>query len=400
MNQMNNPQIDNPQQAARPTTWQGILDTFDGSRLGEFFPEEFELLQEQVCIELAGRHPPALCLSLSCASLARSQGRLGSQSGEPVLIAYASRYYSGMPFEDPVLASLREFVPNSHDQMLGVRELIVLSHLCNGFPPRDQRWKVASAYPDKKKDPPVMRLLGYFVAGSTLPGATSNSIWIVQQWDGFAPLEGYKAAQQTSGFGLGRLFGAEQRAVNDRQQMIKAIARGMLEAVAFLHDASVAHGALSQAVFRVSTFDDKDWARVAVKVDGLGVATYGGRMPAALTSIFDGNFSERVRMDRQRLALLILELVVTSLSVSDETGSTRREFTPTTDLGRLEQLLMVYDGDISLLRSYLEEERAYGGAVDYMDRTALWDVIDLLAEGQMDVGNVLGHSFFRTSENE
>lgn len=92
----------------RPTTWQNVLDTFDGSRLGEFFPEEFELLQEQ--------------------------GRLGSEGGDPVLIAYASRYYSGMPFEDPVLASLREFVPNEQDPMLGVRELIVLSHLCGGFP--------------------------------------------------------------------------------------------------------------------------------------------------------------------------------------------------------------------------------------------------------------------------
>ena len=161
---------------AQPTTWQGVLDTFDAGRLGEFYPEEFELLKEQ--------------------------GRLGSAGGDPVLIAYAGRFYSGMPFEDPVLVSLREFVPNEQDEMLGVRELIVLSHLCNGFPPRDRRWKVASAYPDRKTDPPVMTLLGYFVAGTTLPGSSQNSIWIVQQWDGFAPLEGYSVAQQTSGFGL------------------------------------------------------------------------------------------------------------------------------------------------------------------------------------------------------
>lgn len=243
----------------RPTTWQNVLDTFDGSRLGEFFPEEFELLQEQ--------------------------GRLGSEGGDPVLIAYASRYYSGMPFEDPVLASLREFVPNEQDPMLGVRELIVLSHLCGGFPPRETRWKVASAYPDFARDPPVLRLLGYFVAGTTLPSSSENSLWVVQQWDGYAPLEGYSVAQQTSGFGLGRLFGAEQRALNDRHCMIRAVIKGMLEAVAFLHDASVAHGALSKAVFRLSTFDDRDWTRMAVKVDGLGIATYGGQMPAPLTPV-------------------------------------------------------------------------------------------------------------------
>lgn len=70
MNQMNNPQMDNPQQAARPTTWQGVLDTFDGSRLGEFFPEEFELLQEQVCIEL--RAAPARLVPLTQSCFARS----------------------------------------------------------------------------------------------------------------------------------------------------------------------------------------------------------------------------------------------------------------------------------------------------------------------------------------
>ena len=96
------------------TTWQGVLDNFDGSRLGEFYPEEFELLKEQ--------------------------GRLGSEGGDPVLIAYAGRFYSGMPFEDPVLTSLREFVPNRQDSMLGVRELIILSHLCGGFPPRETRY--------------------------------------------------------------------------------------------------------------------------------------------------------------------------------------------------------------------------------------------------------------------
>ena len=221
-----------------------------------------------------------------------------------------------------------------------------------------------------------MRLLGYFIAGTTLNGSSENSLWIVQQWDGYAPLEGYSVAQQTSGFGLGRLFGAEQQAMKDRHCMIRAIIKGMLEAVAFLHDASVAHGALSKAVFRLSTFDDKDWTRQAVKVDGLGMATYGGQMPASLTSIFSGNFKERCRMDRQRLGLLILELVVTSLS----TGAT-------TEVTRLERILTdVFSNDVSKLREYLAEESAFSAAVEFLDSNGLWDVIEMLVEGkELDV---------------
>jgi hypothetical protein len=347
--------------SAGPVTWSGVLASFDERRLGEFYPEEFELLEEM--------------------------GRLGSDGGEPILIAYASRYYSGMPFEDPVLASLREYVPNNQQPMMGVRELIVLSHLCGGFPAKDQRWKVASAYPNKN-DPPVMRLLGYFVAGSTASTASENSVWVVQQWDGFAPLESYAVAQQTSGFGLGRLFGAEQRAVQDRHNMIKAIIKGMIKAVAFLHDASVAHGALSKAVFRLNTFDDKDWMRVAVKVDGLGMATYGGQMPASLTSVFAGEYRERCRLDRQRMGLLVLELVVSSLS---------RE--GTMEVTRLERLLTeVYENDVQQFREYIEQESAFEEAVSFIESSGLWDVVELLVEGNMELRSVLEHSFFLPAE--
>lgn len=351
--------------AGRPSTWQDVLGTFDASRLGEFYPEEFELLQEQ--------------------------GRLGSEGGDPVLIAYASRYYSGMPFEDPVLASLREFVPNKQDPLLGVRELIVLSHVCGGFPPRDTRWKVASAYPDFSRDPPVMKLLGYFVAGTTLSGSPENSLWIVQQWDGYAPLEGYSVAQQTSGFGLGRLFGAEQRALNDRLCMIRAIIKGMLEAVAFLHDASIAHGALSKAVFRLSTFDDKDWTRMAVKVDGLGVATYGGQMPAPLTPVFSGDFQQRCRMDRQRLGLLILELVVSSLSTEARTEGT-------TEVTRLERVLTdVFSNDVEKFRLYISEESAYTPALAFLDSSGLWTVIELLLGANQRIDQILQAEYFQSS---
>lgn len=192
----------------------------------------------------------------------------------------------------------------------------------------------------------------------------------------------------------GRLFGAETRAVNDREQMIRAITRGMLEAVAFLHDASVAHGALSMAVFRLSTFDDKEWQRVQVKVDGLGVATYGRRMPAVLTSIFSGDFLERCRMDRQRLGLLIIELVVTSLS-TPSTGPTGTGPTQSMDLARLERVLTdVYGNDLEQFTAYLVEESAYDAAVEYMGASGVAEIVELLLDATMELSNVLCHSYF------
>lgn len=38
-----------------------------------------------------------------------------------------------------------------------------------------------------------------------------DAIWVVLKWDGLAPLALYPSTQQTSGIGLGRLFGAQVR---------------------------------------------------------------------------------------------------------------------------------------------------------------------------------------------
>ncbi len=43
-----------------------------------------------------------------------------------------------------------------------------------------------------------------------------DAIWVVLKWDGLAPLALYPSAQQTSGIGLGRLFGAQVRAVRGK----------------------------------------------------------------------------------------------------------------------------------------------------------------------------------------
>ncbi len=44
---------------------------------------------------------------------------------------------------------------------------------------------------------------------------------MVLKWEGLAPLILYPAAQQTSGIGLGRLFGGQGSALRDRTRMLR-----------------------------------------------------------------------------------------------------------------------------------------------------------------------------------
>lgn len=190
-------------------------------------------------------------------------------------MAFLAQYFSGMPFEDPVVTFLKEYLPGS--QMIACREILALNHLCDGIPPSDQRWKVASAFPTKD-DVPIVRLLGYFVAGPSGRGAETdqaNTLWVVQKWDGSVPLSMYPETQQTSGYGLGRLFGAERAAMRDRKCMIRRILKGVLKAVSYCHERDVAHGSLGSGTFALSTCNDRDWNSLVVKLDSFGFASFG-----------------------------------------------------------------------------------------------------------------------------
>ena len=48
-----------------------------------------------------------------------------------------------------------------------------------------------------------------------------DAIWVVLKWEGLAPLALYPSAQQTSGIGLGRLFGGQDGALRDRTRMLR-----------------------------------------------------------------------------------------------------------------------------------------------------------------------------------
>ena len=48
-----------------------------------------------------------------------------------------------------------------------------------------------------------------------------DALWVVLKWEGLAPLILYPSAQQTSGIGLGRLFGGQGGALRERARMLR-----------------------------------------------------------------------------------------------------------------------------------------------------------------------------------
>lgn len=64
------------------------------------------------------------------------------------------------------------------------------------------------------------------IAANTLcvqGGSPEDAIWVVLRWEGLAPLSLYPAAQQTSGIGLGRLFGGQEGPLRDRTRMLRCV---------------------------------------------------------------------------------------------------------------------------------------------------------------------------------
>jgi hypothetical protein len=154
----------------------------------------------------------------------------------------------------------------------------VLKHL-TGLPAPDDKWRRAAA--PLSAAPPVTQLLGYFLAApspraraadpslAAAPSGGDDTIWVVQRWDGMAPLALYPAAQQTSGLGLGRLFGGAAAAARERGRMLRAIAAGALRALAYCHERGVVHGAVGAGSLLLSTFDDASSMRLVVKLDNV-----------------------------------------------------------------------------------------------------------------------------------
>jgi len=363
---------------------------------GGFSASEFELLQElgQISIQQID--------SIDDVQFPTSIDR-ASPKTQTAVIAYTASYFSGMPFQDPVVTLIKEYLPGA--KSVACNELQVLKHLC-GMPNVADKWRAAAA--PLSRSPPIVELLGYFLAGPSEramiadPKAQTDfvdadTIWIVQKWENMAPLSMYPFARQTSGLGLGRLFGGTEMAIKQRIRMIRAITRGTLGALAFCHERNVVHGSVGSGSFLLSSFDDQDANRLVVKLDNFGFARRislppqsssfsssrinGGKQPVPLfpepRPFDDSPMALGRRGDLRQLAVVLLECILSALAEGAPS-----ERTSTDSVVRL--LAEVMEWDMQQFRSFCEDDGELDGAMTLLkaDDGAGWDLLHDLVEGK------------------
>jgi hypothetical protein len=384
---------------------------------GGFSPDEFELVQELgrisiQTVEDSGSDSSSDDAAAPPGGLAARLPGARTRSAVAAVVAYAARFYSGMPFQDPVPVLLKEYLPAA--RAVALNELAALTALV-GVPPVEDKWRVASAAP--ARDPPVVQLLGYFMAAPSARGAEAaggadlgaaaaastpsgsadarlgETVWVVSRWDGLAPLSLYPAAQQTSGLGLGALFGGGGGGGGAaRARFLRAVARGALHALAFCHAAGVAHGSLGAGSILLSTFDDAAAARLIVKLSDFGFARVvagaeaaGAAAPAAVgAAAFDDADTPLAlarAADLRALAAVYLETVLAALAAGGPEGAPSAEVV-TRVLGD------VYEWDVDAYAAYVRAEPAWEAAAALLDADggAGWALVAGMAGGRAGAG--------------
>ncbi|KAL4443512.1 hypothetical protein ABPG75_011249 [Micractinium tetrahymenae] len=368
---------------------------------GGFSPEEFELLQELGTINI---QQVASSVDLDDFPIPTSE-----RSARTAVIAYTASFFSGMPFQDPVVTLVKEYLPGA--KAVACNELQVLTHLA-GMPEPSMKWQVAAGA--LAANPPIVRLLGYFLAGQTagaqalLPGSAEpeDALWVVLKWEGLAPLALYPSAQQTSGIGLGRLFGGQDSSMRDRARMLRAITRGALQALTYCHEAGVVHGALGSGSVMLSTFDDRSYQRLVVKLDNFGFArriSVGGRsgraaqqqssrdalfpQPAPLATD-DTPLALGQREDLRALAVVLLECMLSALALSGPSQLTSAE--------SIQRLLgEVFVWGVEDFRQYCQDEPDWQAAVELLsqDDGAGWQLLQQLVGGGSSAAELAASRF-------
>ncbi|KAL4858560.1 hypothetical protein ACK3TF_001515 [Chlorella vulgaris] len=352
---------------------------------GGFSPEEFELLQELGTINI---QQVATSVDLDDFPMPTSE-----RSARTAVIAYTGTFFSGMPFQDPVVVLVKEYLPGA--KAVACNELQVLKHLA-GMPEVSMKWQTAAS--PLASYPPVVRLLGYFTAGQTaqaqelLEGEEpEDALWVVLKWEGLAPLALYPSAQQTSGIGLGRLFGGQDSSLLDRSRMLRSITRGALAALGYCHAAGVVHGALGSGSVMLSSFDDRTAKRLVVKLDNFGFAhklsmqqdesqgsTAGAlysQQPAPLVGD-ETPLAVGQREDLRALAVVLLECMLSALAHNGPS--------PLTSTDSLQRLLgEVFVWGVDDFRRYCEDEPDWQTAVELLtfDGDAGWQLLKDMCGG-------------------
>ncbi|PNH11832.1 hypothetical protein TSOC_001332 [Tetrabaena socialis] len=254
------------------------------------------------------------------------------------------------------------------------------------------------------RTPPVVPLLGYFVTAPTAEAASlsmdaeADSVWLVYRWEGLKPLNMYlgdvRPPQGQASFFKKREV-AEAEAWRARHRTLRALARGLLGAVAFCHAAGVVHGSLSSGTVFVSSTDDADAADLFVKLDNFGFgrmdpagAPLGLSSPQLPGQDMDSTLPrEGRRHDLQAIALTLLE-VFSAATAAGPNGALPR---PT--LTRL--LFEIYQDDIPSLRQYCEDDPALERMVALLDENgrAGWDFVGQLVRGQRPAADLMLHPF-------
>ncbi|GAX72716.1 hypothetical protein CEUSTIGMA_g172.t1 [Chlamydomonas eustigma] len=358
------------------------------------------------------------------------------------LIAYAARYHPRLPYSQPVITLLKEYLPISRP--VACNELLLLRHLC-GLP--DDKYKMASE-PRQPGSAPVVPLLGYFlscpsdVAADVSTDDSIDSIWLVYKWEGLRPLsllmqEGPPLAE----YGLLKnRERAEKEAWDLRRALLRATASGLLNAVDFCHSADVVHGSISSGSVLLGTWENfKPGVNedLEVKLDGFGFGrwySYGEQpLPDPRGKFFASSeisgsravlgqqgddaslISGRVE-DLQAAGLLLMEMFMYGLAPGtpkalqdpkDVKASQRQRQLGLVDPGAggtldrvsLQRLLFdVFHDDVNQFRDYcLQDSQRYNLLVAFLDEFsgAGWEFFSFLLTGRRSALELAQHPFLK-----
>eukprot|EP00208_Stichococcus_sp_RCC1054_P009055 CAMPEP_0206150144 /NCGR_PEP_ID=MMETSP1473-20131121/38148_1 /ASSEMBLY_ACC=CAM_ASM_001109 /TAXON_ID=1461547 /ORGANISM="Stichococcus sp, Strain RCC1054" /LENGTH=502 /DNA_ID=CAMNT_0053547637 /DNA_START=817 /DNA_END=2325 /DNA_ORIENTATION=- len=381
---------------------------------GGLQPSDFELVQQMARLSVQQVTSDASAANALAAAASREEVETSA------IVIFASRYYSGMPYQDPAPVYLKEYLPGTRS--VAVNELGTVHFLMGGQLPA-QKWLAAVS---PLTNLPIVPLLGYFEAGISPAGASqvkdvrpgdAATLWLAFKWEGMQPLSMYAMAEQQ----VPTFFWLGQKGMSDRLKMLKAIMGGCVAALAYVHERGVAHGSLGSGSLLLSTLSDSRADQLVVKLDNFGFSHRaslppgdGGEQPWPAQLSDDHPVIMGQKEDMGALAVTFLETIFTALAVESESpcavpeemvrplgGKLAPEVnlaaicrdTSGEALGRL--LFDVFGRDISAFRRYASQEPGWEGPVAFLDeqQEAGWQLLESLVQGSTRAVELLGSPF-------